>query len=73
MLLLHSFFFDSYIKFISTSITLLTPAKIYNVTGSYVGTLLFYNATVEFMGPQHRTYALLAAIVLVVVLCSHCY
>ena len=64
---LVTFILLSYIKFISTSITLLTPAKIYNVTGSYVGTLLFYDATVEFMGPRHRPYALLAAVVLAVV------
>ena len=61
-----TFLLLSYIKFINTSIGLLTPTPIYNISGSHVETFLYYDGTVEFMGPRHQPYAVLAIAVLIV-------
>ena len=61
-----TFFLLSYIKLLNVSHVLLTPISVYNAAGSLVGTFLFYDATVEYMGPEHRPYAVLAILVVVV-------
>ena len=61
-----TFFLLSYIKLLHVSHVLLTPISAYNATGSWVGNFLFYDATVEYMGPDHRPYAVLAILVVVV-------
>ena len=61
-----TFFLLSYIKLLNVSHYLLTPTSVHNATGSLIGNFLFYDATVEYMGPDHRPYAVLAIIVLVV-------
>ena len=61
-----TFFLLSYIKLLNVSHSLLIGTKVYNGTGSMLGHFLFYDATVEYMGPDHRPYAVLAILVLVV-------
>ena len=61
-----TFFLLSYIKLLNVSHYLLTPTSVHNATGSLIGNFLYYDATVEYMGPDHRPYAILAIIVLVV-------
>ena len=63
---LATFFLLSYIKLLDVSHVLLTPTIVYNAAGSWVGSFLFYDATVEYMGPEHRPYAVLAILVVVV-------
>ena len=59
-----TFILLSYLKFISTSGDLIIPTKLYNIHGSQIGHFMYYDATVEFMGPQHMPYAILALAVL---------
>ena len=61
-----TFFLLSYIKLLNVSIALLTSTSVHNATGSWLGNFLFYNATVEFMGPDHKLYAILAILVILV-------
>ena len=61
-----TFLLLSYVKLINVSCTLLTSTSVYNATGSLIGNVLFYDATVEYMGPEHRPYAALAILVVVV-------
>ena len=61
-----TFFLLSYIKFLNTSIDLLVPTNIYYVSGVRVGIFWYHDATVEYMGQDHRPYAVLAILVVVV-------
>ena len=61
-----TFLLLSYVKLLNISHILLIPTKVHNATGSSIGDFLFYDATVEYMGPDHRPYAILAILVLVV-------
>ena len=61
-----TFFLLSYIKLLNVSHVLLTPTSVYNAAGSWLGSFLFYDATVEYMGPEHKRYAVLAILVIVV-------
>ena len=61
-----TFFLLSYIKLLNVSRYLLTPTSVHNATGSLIGYFLYYDATVEYMGPDHRPYAVLAILVVVV-------
>ena len=61
-----TFFLLSYIKLLNVSHYLLTSTGVRNAAGSWVGSFLFYDATVEYMGPEHRLYALLAILVILV-------
>ena len=61
-----TFLLLSYIKFLNTSFALLTYTKIYNDHGSLVGRYLYYDASIKLMGPQHRPFAILAILVIVV-------
>ena len=61
-----TFFLLSYIKLLDVSHVLLLPTSVYNATGSLIGNFLFYGATVEYMGPDHRPYAVLAILAVVV-------
>ena len=61
-----TFFLLSYMKFLNTSIDLLVPTNVYDVRGVRVGVFWYYDATVEYMGPDHRLYAVLAILVLVI-------
>ena len=61
-----TFLLLSYVKLVNVSHILLIPTNVHNATGSWIGDFLFYDPTVEYMGPDHRPYAVLAILVLVV-------
>ena len=61
-----TFILLSYVKLLNTSFDLLIYTKVYNKCGGWVGHVLYYDATIKFLGPQHRPYACLAIIVLLV-------
>ena len=61
-----TFFLLSYMKLLNVSYSLLIFISVYNAAGSRVGNFLFYDPTVEYMGPDHRPYAVLAILVVVV-------
>ena len=61
-----TFFLLSYIKLLNVSHVLLTPTSVHTATGSWVCYFLYYDATVEYMGPEHRPYAVLAVLVVVI-------
>ena len=61
-----TFFLLSYIKLLNVSHALLTSTSVHNAAGVRVGSFLFYDATVEYMGPEHRPYAILAILVILV-------
>ena len=63
-----TFFLLSYITLLNVSRYLLAPTSVHNARGSLVGYFLYYDATVEYMGPDHRPYAVLAILVVVGVL-----
>ena len=60
-----TFLLLSYVKLLNVSHILLIPTSVRNATGSWIGDFLFYDATVEYMGPDHRPYAVLAILILV--------
>ena len=61
-----TFFLLSYVKLLNVSHVLITSTTVYNAAGSWLGYFLFYDATVEYMGPDHRPYDVLAILVVVV-------
>ena len=61
-----TFLLLSYIKFLNTSFSLLLPTYTYNVHACWLGTFLFYEASIPYMGPHHLPYAILAILVLLV-------
>ena len=61
-----TFFLLSYIKLLDVSHVLLTYTNVYNAAGSWIGSFLYYDASIEYMGPDHRPYAVLAILVVVV-------
>ena len=56
----------SYMKLLSTSYDLMIYTKVYNKCYKWVGHFLYYDATIKFLGSQHRPYACLAIIVFIV-------
>ena len=60
-----TFLILAYIKFLTTSFDLLITTEVLNIHGSEVGYFLYYDATVEFMDPQHMPYFIIAIIILV--------
>ena len=61
-----TFLLLSYMTLLNTSFNLLIYTSIHNDFGSFVGHFLFYDTTIEFMGPQHMPFAVLAILVLLV-------
>ena len=61
-----TFFLLSCIKLLNVSHYLLTSTGVHSATGSLVGNFLFYEPTIQYMGPEHRPYAVLAILVVVV-------
>ena len=61
-----TFLILSYMKFLNTSIDLMIPTYATDIHGSGMGYFFYYNATVEFMGPEHLPYAILAITVLAI-------
>ena len=58
-----TFFLLSYVKVTNTSLDLLMPVQVVNITGHVLGTYTYYNGSLEYFGPEHRPYAFLAIIV----------
>ena len=61
-----TFFLLSYVKILDTSLNLLTPVQVVNVTGHVVDTYMYYDASVEYFGLEHLPYAILAICVCVI-------
>ena len=62
-----TFLLLSYVKFLTTSFALLFPVKVYNVHGRALNKLyLYYDGTVEYFGPEHLPFAILALVALLV-------
>ena len=55
-----TFILLTYLKVVSISGDLLIPTQIFNINGSHVGYFMYYDATVEFMGPKHLPYFITA-------------
>ena len=61
-----TFFLLSYVKFLSVSIDILTPASIWNVHNQQTEIVLFYDGTIRFFKGEHIPYAILAISVMCV-------
>ena len=60
-----TFILLSYSKFTITSIMLLVPTELFNISGHVVGHVLLYNSAVEYFGTKHLPLAVVAIIVLI--------
>ena len=60
-----TFLLLSYVKFLHTSFAFLFPVNVYNIYGRSKR-YLFYDGTVEYFGPEHLPFAILALGVLLV-------
>ena len=61
-----TFLLLSYVKLINTSAELLLPINIYTINGSWDGAFFYNVPTIQYMGPHHLPYAILAILVLLV-------
>ena len=61
-----TFILLSNVKLLSVSFDLLAPTTAYNVKGERVGVYLYYDPSVEYMGKDHRPFAIMAIIILIV-------
>ena len=62
-----TFLLLSYVKFLSVSVDLLVPTRVFNVRGHRLSPMyLYYDATIELFHKQHIPFAILAVTVLVV-------
>ena len=62
-----TFLLLSYVKFLYTSFALLFPVKVFNIHGRALSQLyLYYDGTVEYFGPKHLPFAILALVALLV-------
>jgi len=61
-----TFLLLSYVKLLSVSFDLLVPTHVHYANGSFVGTYLYYDATIEYFGDKHLPYAVLALFVMLV-------
>ena len=61
-----TFFFLSYVKFLSVSSDLLTPTKVYHLHGDHYNSTwaLYYAGDIEYFGKEHLPYGILAIIML---------
>ena len=62
---LATFLLLSYVKFLHTSFAFLFPVNVYNIHGRSKH-YLFYYGTVEYFGPEHLPFAILAVAVVLV-------
>lgn len=56
----------SYTKFAHTSLVILSPTPLYNITGDVVGNVLLYDGSIRYFEPPHTYYAIAAIGVLIV-------
>ena len=61
-----TFLLLSYVKFLSVSFDILTPTTLWDKWGRHVGTVLYYDGSVNYFGTDHLPYAVLAMTVLLV-------
>ena len=61
-----TFLLLSYVKFLSVSFDILAPTYLWDKWGRHVGTVLYYDGSVEYFGTDHLPYAVLAMSVLLV-------
>ena len=55
-----TFLLLSYVKTSNTSLDILMPAQVYNMSGKVVGLYLYYNGSIEYFGKDHLPYGILA-------------
>ena len=60
-----TFLLLSYVKLLSVTFDLLVPVWAYDVRGNPVGTYLYYDANIKYLGKNHLPYAILAIFVMV--------
>ena len=60
-----TFFLLSYVKVVNTSLDLLMPVQVVNMSDHVLGTYTYYNGSLEYFGPEHRPYAILALLMFV--------
>ena len=60
-----TFLLLSYIKVLSVTFDLLVPVWAHDARGNHVGTYLYYDANVVYMGKKHLPYAVLALFVMI--------
>ena len=58
-----SFILLANVKLLGIILDLLAATRAYNVHGKLVGTFLYYDANIEYFGPEHLPFALLALVV----------
>ena len=61
-----TFLLLSYFKFLSVSFDLLVPVSIFNIHGETIRMYLLFDGSVEYFGPEHLPFAILALAVLLV-------
>ena len=61
-----TFILLSFVKISSVSFTLLVPTTLYDVYGHRTATVLYYDASVKYLGKEHLPYAIIAIAVLFV-------
>ena len=61
-----TFILLSYVKFLSVSFDILTPAFVWDVHGNLQHWVLYYDGSVEYLGREHIPYVLLAVSVLMI-------
>ena len=54
-----TFFLLSYVKILNTSLNLLTPVQLVNLTGHVLDTYTYYDGSVEYFGSEHVPFAIL--------------
>ena len=63
-----TFFLLSYVKLLSVSFTLLVPTTLYDIQGNSVGTVLYYESSIQYFGKEHTPYGIFAIAVLVILI-----
>ena len=61
-----TFLLLSYVKFLSVSFDILTPASVWDVHGNLQHWVLYYDGSVEYLGREHIPYVLFAVSVLMI-------
>ena len=68
-----TFILLSCVKFLSVSLDLLVPARLFDIHGKNIGTkYLYYDGTIGYFGKEHLPYAILAIIMLLVFVVFPC-
>ena len=57
-----TFFSLSYVKFLNTTVDLLTPTHVWNVNGTHVYNRVYYDGQLTFMQGRHLPYGIIALI-----------